>query len=299
MKEKSSGTRALMSWVAILVGAPLSSACDSPTSQGIDLDGGEEVIVGPDGAVIHPGDDTVLPGGYVAANECGNLGNTCQTGKPCGPGLTCEGSVCLPDPIYQSVDDCRLNGCPQEAPICLQGVCLTPDELGCVCLDRQGREKAHQCASLLPDASSECLFEESVCDGRPDGCCPGLACMQGKGPDGRQFLGICMKPCATDDECDSHCCGDNERVASTFCGTTFESCSNACRRLDEECDVGRNPCCQGLVCTQGAQDIGLNGCQIPCHDSGECQETGCCLLFTNADGSKEDNGICAPADRCQ
>jgi hypothetical protein len=177
------------------------------------------------------------------------------------------------------------------------GVCITPDELACVCLDREGRTRTHQCASIRDGASDACLPKETLCDIRPDGCCEGLKCMQGTDADGKQLLGLCLEPCETDEGCTSNCCADNKRIAEPFCGATFETCLGACRRLDEECDANRNPCCQGLVCATSAQDIGLNGCQVACTKHSEC-ETGCCILFTADDGTKLDNGICGPADRC-
>jgi hypothetical protein len=287
------------SWyvIAFIVLLAPWAACDSPTSEGIDRDAGE-VVIGPDGEVIRPGDDTVLLGGYVPSEPCGELGNTCSNGKPCGPGMTCEGGVCLPDPRYQQVESCRLNSCPQDAAICLFGVCITPEELACVCLDRVGRTRAYQCAALRENPSDECLAETALCDGRPDGCCGGLKCMQGTGADGKQLVGICMEPCASDDACTSNCCADSDQISEPFCGESIETCLNECKRLDEECDAERNPCCMGLVCAKSAQDIGLNGCQLPCTKHSECA-TGCCILFTSQDGTTQDNGICGPADRCQ
>ncbi len=213
--------------------------------------------------------------------------------------MTCEGGVCLPDPVYhKQTTSCRLDSCPQAAPICMFGVCLTPDELACVCLNGEGRTRAYQCAAIRETPGDACLPKESLCDTAPDSCCEGLKCMRGADAEGTQTLGLCMTPCSADEQCASNCCADNARIAEPFCGESIYTCENECKRLNDPCDAARNPCCMGLVCAKSAQDIGLNGCQLPCTKHSECK-TGCCVLFTAEDGTTQDHGICAPADRCQ
>jgi hypothetical protein len=265
-------------------------ACTSPTSTKVKLDAGSSM----DATTPKP---TTLPGGYRPSISCGDLGRACSVDKACPAGLACLGSTCLPD-TAGGAPSCGTDPCPASAPACVASVCVTFDQLACLCLEPASRDIVPQCQSVASiDAGASCLSETALCDVRPDACCTGLSCLKGTSTQGTQTLGICGLACKADADCDSNCCVDSPALASRFCAP-HDACVQGCRKQDQRCDSDRNPCCGSLVCVQSPQDPALNGCKVACSQDRQC-DTGCCILFMNADGGLSDRGACGPADRCK
>jgi hypothetical protein len=279
----------------LVVAFVAAAGCDSPRSSGANVDAGANGEPGGrDGSTDGPDDPSVLPGGYAPHIECGALGNTCDANSPCSDGLFCQAGVCLPDLDATQSATCAGDACPIDVPLCVFGVCVTADQLACVCLDRSGRDRVSQCASIWDsDPGSQCLPADSLCDTSPEACCEGFSCLRGKDADDEPLLGLCKQPCDDDSECESGCCTEAEGIAGKFCAAALSMCIGECRELNEECDGLRRPCCEGLVCARSATDPELAGCQLSCVKNSEC-ESGCCVLFQG-----RDNGVCGPADRCE
>ena len=176
---------------------------------------------------------------------------------------------------------------------------MTTDQLACLCLHPEARDKVFQCRAAWgreADAGAACLPEDSLCDIEPDACCEGLTCIQGSDASGRRLLGVCKRPCDDGAQCQSGCCTATSGIAGKFCGEKSQ-CPNDCRALDEACDIVDKFCCEGLVCGQSASDPDLNGCKVPCTKHSTC-DSKCCVLFRDAEGAQRDHGVCAPASRC-
>lgn len=288
----SAADRSTGLWVLLAVLLSLwTAACDSPKSRAA-------LNVGPDGALVIGdggpvmGGAVVLPGGFTPAISCGGLGQTCGASAKCPSGLDCAGANCMPKPDGTTVPTCGDKSCPAEAPVCLLGICLTVDQLACVCAEPDAQIVYRQCWPLLVRADGECIEADGLCDTAPETCCDGLSCLQGTDDAGRKQLGLCRTPCKTSDDCGaSRCCATALGVAGSFCGPR-ELCVSACREESEECDADFRPCCEGLVCADSPQDPTLDGCKQPCAKDGQCA-TGCCVLFTSG-----DHGVCGPRDRC-
>jgi hypothetical protein len=246
-------------------------------------------------ATIDAGDDpsalpSTLPGGYTTRMACGDIGKICSAS--CPEGLLCSAGACVPAHDDGALLRCPDGLCPEATPICALGSCVTVDELACLCANDASRPLCPQCDSLDENAGAgQCIAADALCDVRPDGCCEGLSCLQGKDDEGLSLLGLCKSPCSQHDDCDSKCCISGQGIAAAFCADTA-ACVTECRKLEDSCDGARNPCCEGLVCTQGMGDGAPGGCQKPCERDVEC-DSGCCLLFVGA-----DHGVCAPAERC-
>lgn len=288
----SATRRNVSAWVFLVV--VLSSAafgCDSPKSKS-DVGVDKDASAGNAGDGGGTPDKVVLPGGFEPSISCGALGDGCGVEQACSGRLVCSGSNCLPKVDNKKVVSCGDASCPTDAPICALGVCLTTDEMACVCANPDATAVFKPCQSLLPKDGPKCTPEDGLCDASPDSCCDGLSCMQGKDKNGRQLLGLCKKPCAEGAACaEGECCATADGIADEFCGPR-SLCVKECRELDEECDGDLRPCCDGFICATSDKDAALNGCKLPCAKDSEC-DTGCCVLFTG-----RDDGICAPKDRC-
>lgn len=236
------------------------AACDSPKSlfdPRAERDGA--VAVGDDARAT--GGAVVLPGGFTPAIPCGGLGQTCSASAKCQSGLDCAGANCMPKPDGTTVPTCGDKSCPAEAPVCVLGICLTVDQLACVCAEPDAQIVYRQCWPLLVRPDTECIAADGLCDSAPETCCDGLSCLQGMDDAGRQQLGLCRTPCKTSDDCGgSRCCATALGVAGPFCGPR-ELCVSACREESEECDAEFRPCCEGLVCADSQQDPTLDGCK--------------------------------------
>ena len=266
----------------------LAAACSSPksVSQRDVRD-----AASPDAA---PSDDdeVTLPGGYVASS-CGTLGEACTLAEGCAEGEACAGGLCLPE---ERAAPCA-EGCSGETPVCLLSRCVSVEQLACLCGRAQGRAQLALCAALRDGQSAENLPENALCAGAEDACAAGLSCLTGEDASGNATPGSCKRVCSQDDQCPSDCCTVTDGVAGRHCEPR-EVCLNACGALDDPCDGQRNLCCDGLVCAGEAPDAGMTdpallGCKTPCRTHAAC-ETGCCVLFVGS-----DDGICAPADRCE
>lgn len=289
------GTAERHASLLFLVATIAWGGCESPISQGATIDAAQmrEADAG------EPKRPTVLPGGYVPNIRCGDLGNTCSAKTPCTEGLSCQAGVCLPDPQKEQTASCLSEACPANAPFCSFGVCVTADELACLCLNPDARDNVFQCRAVREaksDAGTACLPEDSLCDTDPDACCEGLTCMQGSDGSGRRLLGICKRSCEEGTSCPDRCCTETIGVAGKFCGPKAQ-CPNDCRSRDEACDAVDKVCCGGLVCSQSASDPDLDGCKVPCTKHSAC-DSKCCVLFHDAQGAQLDHGVCAPASRC-
>jgi hypothetical protein len=279
-------------WVLFLILLAMGAfGCVSPKSE-TDLD------VTPDGSAsggeggASSSDKVVLPGGFEPDIRCGDLGKSCSANVKCAGTLACAGGNCMPKIDNEKVFDCGKSSCPADAPICTLGICLTTDQLACVCFQPAAQPVFANCKSLSKENAPECIVEDGLCDGSPGDCCSGLSCLQGKDATGTQQLGLCKKPCTAQAECAAYeCCAEADGIPSTFCGPRA-LCIKACRPLDGECDGEFKPCCEGLICSSSPQDLPLHGCKLPCDQDSDC-ETRCCVLFTG-----RDYGICAPTDRC-
>ncbi len=269
-------------------------ACDSPKSEAIETNGRP-------GSQVDAGDSerpTELPGGYTPSEPCGPLGNTCESDKPCTKGYFCLAGVCLPDSASAKVTSCSPIGCPADAPICVAGACLTPDQLACVCLNEASHEVAYQCASVRGSEATACVPEQALCDSRPNDCCEGLVCMGGKDAAGKARLGLCMRPCEQDESCTSRCCAESALFDQDFCSAGPAPCVGECKRRNEACGGKHDDCCAGLVCVKSDADPLLAGCQLPCERGSDC-ESNCCLAFTLEDGGVGNNGLCVSAEYCK
>jgi hypothetical protein len=207
--------------------------------------------------------------------------------------------MCIPDVEAPGMVSCASDVCPTNAPICLFSVCLTVDQLACVCLNPVGQGLAYQCAAARADTDASagaCLTQDSLCDGNPGGCCHGLSCVRGKDAQGKPMLGLCEPSCENDSECPESCCTEAQGVAGPYC-TNYWVCANSCRREDEACYTGRDRCCGGLECVQGNAVSELNGCKVPCIENGNCK-SGCCKFSTDPDGGTARHGVCAPSTYC-
>ncbi len=288
----SAAVRSNSMWVLSLIAVGVGAfGCGSPKSK-------SDIDVTPDGAAtgadsgLTPGGKVVLPGGFEPAIRCGDLGKSCSVQTKCGGTLTCSGGNCLPKIDDEKVFGCGDSSCPANTPICTLGVCLTTDQLACVCFQPAAQPVFENCRSLSKEDAPKCIAEDGLCDGSPDDCCDGLSCVQGKDASGKQQLGLCEKPCTALEECAAdECCASATGIATSVCGPR-SLCIKACRPLNGECDGMFKPCCEGLVCSSAPDDLPLNGCKYACDQDSDC-DTGCCVLF-----SGRDNGICAPADRC-
>ncbi len=288
----NAAVRSLSTWLPLSIVIALSVfGCGSPKSKS-DLD------VNPDGSASGGEGGTsndgkvVLPGGFEPDILCGDLGKACSVKVKCEGKLTCAGSNCMPKIDGEKVIDCGDSSCPAEAPICTLGICLTIDQLACVCAQPAAQSVYANCKSLQKDDAPKCIDTDGLCDGSPDDCCTGLSCVQGKDESGKQQLGLCEKPCQEQTDCSAdECCATVDGVAGSFCGPRG-LCIKACRPLNGECDGEFKPCCEGLICSSSPDDLTLNGCKVSCDQDSDC-DTGCCVLF-----SGRDNGICAPKDRC-
>jgi hypothetical protein len=256
----------------------------SPKSKRIEDDGGPSA----DGDGGDPLPEQ-LPGGYAPRIRCGNLGQSCKTASACGGSLVCADGMCMPKQDGEPCGDCPVN------KFCVLGTCVGADQLGCVCLSAHGRENVPQCVSItaLPDA---CTMQDGLCDIKPEACCTGTACLQGKDDKGRALLGLCEQSCKANEDCDSGCCLENSSVGGKYCAP-HNQCLTRCRVQHEECDGNVRPCCDGLLCVTSASDPALNGCQPVCTKDSQC-DTKCCVLFSLPDGGMRDDGVCAPSDRC-
>jgi hypothetical protein len=236
-----------------------------------------------------------LPNDFEPTIPCGDLGKACSVSEPCKGDLLCSAGTCLPDPDADEAVACG-DGCPAQAPICVQPTCVGAEQLACICAQPHGRERVGLCAGLREPPRTEGLVENSLCEQAPDACRDGLTCLTGKDPDGNPALGLCKEACEQDDDCGTACCTVEPGIAGPHCSPR-ERCVTECKALDQPCDGQRNVCCEGLVCSGTPPDASvvdpvLNGCKHPCDENGDC-ESGCCVLFTG-----RDNGICAPASRC-
>jgi hypothetical protein len=265
----------------------IGSACGSPKSKRANGDGDGTSDAGASTKL------DALPGGYEPRIACGDLGKTCSFPKDCAKPYVCTGGLCLPS--VDKTGSCEA-GCPGRYPICLTGTCVSADQLGCMCLDEGARKDLLECESVSDAPSDRCLTRNALCDTKPDGCCEGLSCLQGKSAEGEQLLGLCEQPCTDNDECPDGCCLENAGVAGKFCAPA-SACQKECRAQKEECDGEFLACCEGLVCVTSEPDPELRGCQLRCEKHTQC-DSGCCVLFTASDGSKLDFGICAPQNRC-
>jgi hypothetical protein len=273
-------------WARALVCAVLlSAACSSPKSKRVKHDSG----VDPDGGLLE-----TLPGGYDPRYACGRLGQSCDEDKECGDMLACVGGTCLPS--KESTGSCT-EGCPAKAPLCVSNSCMSADQLGCVCLDEHGAAVTAACDWLGELPMGECLPENALCDTHPKSCCTHTSCLQGKDEAGRQLLGLCKRRCVQHSDCDTNCCIESPSVGDKFC-TDTKVCIERCRIQNEECDGTTRPCCEGMLCVKSDSDPALNGCQVTCTKNSECT-SGCCVLFRGPHGEELDNGVCAPADRCE
>jgi hypothetical protein len=235
----------------------------------------------------------MLPGGYAARFKCGDLGKSCQDTTQCASPLVCTGGLC--EPNIKDTASCD-DGCPGSFPICLTGTCVSADQLGCMCLNEGARNVLPECDGVSDMPSDRCISPNGVCDAKPQGCCTGLTCLQGKDAMGRQLLGLCEQACQEHTDCPDRCCLDVPSVGGKFCAER-SACETRCRNLREECDGDLHQCCEGLLCVTSESDPELVGCQPRCDKNSQCT-SGCCVLFTNADGTKQDFGVCGPADRC-
>jgi hypothetical protein len=259
------------------------AGCGSPKSKratssdaGVERDGGNTKL-------------SELPGGYAPRIPCGDLGKSCRDKADCKSPLVCTGGLCTPN--TKNTGSCD-EGCPAKYPICLEGTCVSADQLGCMCLDSAAREDLAACAGVSQDPGSSCLYKHQLCDTTPTACCEGLTCLQGKDGTGRQLLGLCEQACKEHSECDDKCCLQNAGVAGKFCAPRSACQESTCREVRESCDGDLRECCEGLVCSKSKDDPELAGCQPKCEKKSQCA-TECCVLFTGL-----DHGICAPKDRC-
>ncbi len=280
-----------ITWLGLL---SVGAGCDNTKSAAIESGKGPK----PEADAGDSEGPSELPGGYKPSEPCGPLGNTCSEEKPCTKGYSCRVGVCLPDPKSTDTPTCSPVGCPAEAPLCVADVCLSPDQLACVCLSETGREVAYQCASVREPAPKECIAEQGLCDARPDACCDGLVCMGGKDADGKARLGLCLRPCEQDDSCPSRCCAESSLYEQDFCSAGPAPCVGACKRRNELCGERFDDCCRGLVCMRSDADPVLAGCQLPCERHSDC-DSNCCFAFTLEDGGVAGNGLCAPEQYCQ
>ncbi len=272
--------------IVLAVGA---FGCESPKSTGSrDGDGSAS---GGDGGGASDG-RVVLPGGFVPKIDCSGLGQSCGVSIKCPGKLACAGANCMPAVDNKTVFACGDASCPSEAPICTLGICLTVDQLACVCAEPDAQSMYNSCRSLLPQGGLVCTPENGLCDGAPTNCCEGLTCLRGQDASKRQALGLCKVPCKSDTGCkDIECCASADGIAGPFCAPR-DTCRSECRQLREECDSDLKPCCEGLLCADSPNDPILDGCQQRCMKDKDC-DSGCCRLFTG-----KDNGVCAPKDRC-
>jgi hypothetical protein len=265
-----------------------AAACSSDTSKRADRDGS----AGGDGDGDSPGK---LPGGYDPRIECGKVGASCDGDMECGDGLECSGGTCLP--TVEENGSCA-EGCTKRAPLCVSNRCVSADQLGCMCLDAHGKEVTSECETLGELPAGECIAENGLCDTHPTSCCVGTSCIKGTDGQGRQLLGVCKKRCVKNDNCDTGCCLEAPSLGEGFCAETA-LCIERCRVQHEECDGLTRPCCEGMLCVRSETDPALNGCQPTCTKNSECPDTNCCVLFNDMHGFPTDNGVCAPADRCE
>lgn len=279
----------------LVLALSLAIAC-SPTSKKVMLDGG------PAEGGAGQTQKGELPGGYEARIRCGDLGASCKDDGACAGDLDCVIGTCLPR-VPEQTSECSSTTCPREKPLCVSQRCVTPDQLGCLCLNPHSREIISECRSITSSASG-CTSESGLCDGDPSSCCTEdkeLSCVRGDTEEGEQLLGLCLEQCDKDADCkETGCCAEVPSLGHAFCGPVT-LCQSECRELREECDgtTGRRPCCSGLLCTKVSSDDALaKTCQQPCKKSGEC-DTGCCVLFSGENGEPLDHGVCLTPDRCK
>jgi len=278
-------------WALLSIVLSVSAVgCESPKSKP-NLDGADGSVSGGGGDGGYDG-KVVLPGGFEPAIDCDGLGQACGVEIKCPGKLACAGSNCMPAVDNKKVFSCGDASCPAEAPVCTLGICLSVDQLGCVCANPDAQEVYSQCKSLLPQGAPTCTPEDGLCDGAPSDCCEGLSCLRGKDASGRMALGLCKVPCGKEADCaTTECCASADGIAGSFCGPR-DLCRAECRGLREECDGDLTPCCEGFICATSPSDPVLDGCQKVCEKDVEC-DSGCCILFTG-----KDNGVCGPKDRC-
>lgn len=264
--------------------------CESPKSKGA-LDG-DGAASGGDGGGANDG-KVVLPGGFEPEIKCTGLGQTCGVKIECPGKLACAGANCMPAVDNKTVFACGDASCPGEAPVCVLGICLTVDQLACVCAEPDAQNVYSNCKSLLPQGGPVCTPEDGLCDGSPTSCCDGLSCLRGEDATKRQALGLCKVPCKSDKGCKAtECCTSADGIAGSFCANR-DACRSECRSdIRAECDGDLKPCCKGLICAMSPSDPSLNGCQVGCREDDQC-DSGCCILF-----SDQESGVCAPKDRC-
>lgn len=268
---------------AVLLAALLAAACN-PSS------GATSVTVtpppSPDASSDAQGpepEEIPLPGGYEPAIECGDLGMRCANDGECGADQRCE-NVCIPSRVVDPERSCVPGSCPPEAPTCLVGICVTRDELACVCQSTQARRIYPLCGDT-DRADLSCTPLNGLCDGDTAPCCGERSCLQGSG-----LLGICQEACEQDGDCPTGCCAEDSEVGGKFCAAN-EFCQLTCAMEGQDCSTEGARCCEGLICSESSL-AALDGCRPRCELPADC-DTGCCRLFT-----EQNFGVCAAADQC-